>query len=286
MIDVLVSGASGFVGKHLINSLNKSSKFEVLGFTREYGDVSERSSWQQLPVAKTVVHLASRTFVPESWKDPHGFYSTNVNGTINALEYCRENNAELIFTSSYLYGVPDKLPIDEDAELKAANPYMFSKKMAEEACRFYSQEFNVPVIILRPFNVYGLGHNSTFLIPTIVDQIIDTDDVIVNDLEPKRDYIFIEDLVAAIGCAIVSKKRSGTYNIATGNSYSVAEIIEIAQTLIGKQVKVTSRNERRPNEIMDTIADITKAKEELSWSPKWSLEDGIKAILNDRMSNA
>jgi GDP-4-dehydro-6-deoxy-D-mannose reductase len=279
---VLVSGAKGFVGSRLVQRLSSDETVNVISLDRHCGDITQLETWLRQPCANAVVHLAARSYVPDSWANPGEFFHTNVSGAINALEYCRRNNARLVFLSSYVYGNPDVLPINELAEIRATNPYMASKKSAEDICRYYAEWFGVPVAILRPFNVYGVGQDGKFLIPTVVRQHLSGEKVTVQDLAPRRDYVYVDDLIEAIVCAIQSKHACETYNIASGTSHSVQDVIELVAKLTGKPVPVESLGNRRPNEVMDTRGDIGKAAALLSWRPRWSLEMGLSAIIKSQ----
>lgn len=283
MAKILVTGATGFIGSHLTAKL-LTLRHEVISANRQLGDIAESSTWSSFPNVDIVIHLAGRTFVPESWTDPDGFLRTNLNGTIYALNYCRERNARLIFISSYLYGVPETLPIAEDAPLQANNPYALSKKLAEEACQFYSDYYGVNITIMRPFNIYGPGQSTKFLIPSIVEQILGGVTIRVKDLAPKRDYLYIDDLIDAFLCAVEKPQRCGIFNIASGTSHSVGEIIELIQNIANKKLPIHSDGVRREQEVMDTRADVTRAREILGWHPRWSLSAGCAKILLDKVS--
>ncbi len=278
MTDVLVTGARGFVGNHLVKALGQRN-ISCIEVTRENGEISDRSTWDELPPSDVVVHLAAKTFVPESWKNPEAFYSTNIGGTLQALEYCRKHSARMVMLSSYLYGMPDQLPIPETAPIRAVNPYMFSKKTAEESCRFYAEAFGVSCIVLRVFNIYGPGQNDDFLVPTIVNQAVQGDEIVVNDLTPKRDYLHITDLISAIVSAIHSDLEFEIMNIASGVSFSVEDVIRFTQSASGRSIPVKSRGIVRENEIMDTVADVSKAERVMGWSPTITLEDGIAMLV-------
>lgn len=280
MAKILVTGASGFIGTHLVPKL-RADRHDVIEVNSAAGDVSEKATWSSLQCAEVVVHLAGKTFVPDSWKDPAGFLKTNLYGTVGALDYCRQYRARLVFLSSYLYGNPEKLPIPESAPLKANNPYAFSKKLAEEACEFYANHFGIKTTILRPFNVYGPGQAESFLIPSIIHQVTADGIIRVKDLEPRRDYIYIDDLVDAITKTVDLDPPFNILNVGTGVSYSVAEIIDLIQKIKGTTGVVQSVGERRPEEVMDTKADITKISEVLKWTPKWSLRSGLEKILRE-----
>lgn len=278
MSRVLVTGATGFIGKHLVARL-VTTGYSVITVTSQSGDMAAAYTWATLPKAETVIHLAAKTFVPDSWANPAAFIGCNLLGTVGALDYCKANQAKLIFLSSYLYGNPKTVPIPETACLIAANPYALSKKLAEEACEFYATKFGMSIIILRPFNVYGPGQAGHFLIPSIVNQARLNDAIRVKDLAPRRDYVFIGDLVEAIVKAVEQGEGFNILNIGSGVSHSVAEVIKIIQDLQGTDLPVHSSNERRQDEVMETVADITRATQVLGWSPKYGIVEGLKEVL-------
>lgn len=274
MSDIIVTGGTGFIGKHLVPRL-RNDGHQVYPVDSQPGDVAEPATWNGFPAAAAVVHLAGRTFVPDSWSQPSEYMRINLLGTIQALEYCRAHDASLIFLSSYMYGEPVLLPIPESAELAARNPYAFSKMLAEKACQFYAEHFGVKVTILRPFNVYGAGQSSSFLIPSIFEQACRGDTIRLMDLAPKRDYIYVKDLVEAIGTVINLNSSGGVFNIGSRVSHSVAELIAAIQGVLGIALPVESADKKRPGEIMDTVADITAARRVLGWTPRFSLYEGL-----------
>jgi nucleoside-diphosphate-sugar epimerase len=271
---VLVTGGSGFVGRRLVRSL-RGEGAEVYAPERGILDVSAGP----LPdvSADWVIHLAGRTFVPASWNDPADFYRVNVLGTVNVLEYCRRSLAKLIYVSGYCYGIPETLPISETAPLKPNNPYAFSKSSAEEACRFFFESLQTSVMIVRPFNIYGPGQSPDFLIPRIVGQAIDPTvaAIVVEDDSPKRDYVHIDDVIGAIESLRRNPRPGATFNIGSGESYSVAEVAEMVCKAADVGKPVVSRGNRRPNDIPDVIADITAIRDATGWSPSISLQDGL-----------
>jgi GDP-4-dehydro-6-deoxy-D-mannose reductase len=278
MTKILVTGVTGFIGKHLIPKL-RSCQHDIVEATRVDGDIGDKATWSNFERADVLVHLAASMFVPDSWKDPYSFLKTNFNSTVCALDYCRQYDAKLVYLSSYLYGRPEKLPIPESAPLIANNPYALSKKLSEEVCKFYSDNFGVKTTILRPFNIYGSGQSEKFLVPTIINQVVAGNSIYVKDLGPKRDYIYIDDLVDAIILAMDRQLDFGIFNIGTGVSHSVAELIDIIQKIQGTNLVAKSTDERRQEEVMDTQAGIAKASEVLGWTPKYSLHSGLKKIL-------
>jgi len=279
MTKVLVTGSTGFIGQQLLLKL-RSCQYDIIEVSSLNGDIADKVTWSHFDHADVLVHLAGSTFVPDSWKDPYSFLKTNFIGTVCALDYCRQHDVKLIYLSSYLYGNPSLLPILETAPLVANNPYALSKKMAEDVCRFYAEFYRLKITIFRPFNVYGPGQSEHFLIPSLINQVLAGNTICVKDLEPRRDYVYIDDLVDAIMKAVDSDINFEIFNIGVGISYSVAELINIIQNIKGTNLMVESAGERRPEEVMDTQADILKAREILKWFPKYSLRAGLEKIFD------
>jgi nucleoside-diphosphate-sugar epimerase len=279
---VLVTGSEGFIGKQLVQTL-RTREYEVHGFDRPEGDIS--SEVLHFPQTDHVIHLASMVYVPQSWEDPFPFYKTNVLGTVNILEHCRKTGSKLIYVSSYMYGAPRYLPIDELHPVEAASPYNHSKYLAEEACRFYADTFKIPIVIIRPVNIYGPGQNNEFLIPTIINQVFDPEieKIKVMDLRPRRDYLFISDFVEAlIRCFPV--KGFHIYNIGSGTSVSVGDIISTILKHAGISKEITSSGKERTNEIWDMYIDFRKFSEATGWKPEISFEEGIEKCIAGKQS--
>ena len=275
--EILVTGATGFLGRHLVAKL-ESSGHRVRRHSTADGDIAHCT----LPMEgiRHVFHLAAKASVPESWQNPRAFYEVNVLGTLNVLEHCRENKAALTLLSSYVYGIPKFLPISEEHPLSAFNPYSQTKILAEAIARFYEQQYGLRLVIVRPFNLYGPGQADSFLIPTVVRQVLDPSVAVVQvkDPRPKRDYVFIED---AVGFLLTTLRPtiSGTYNLGSGSSASVEDVAQIAKTIAGVDKLLVSDGTSRPNEVMDTVADVSKAAAELDWHPTTNLTDGIAAVV-------
>jgi nucleoside-diphosphate-sugar epimerase len=282
MKTILVTGSSGFIGSALVNQL-KFIGFNVLEFNSSMGNISKYNFLKEYKNKniKHIFHLAAKTFVPDSWENPIDFYETSVIGTGNVLELCRDENIALTFISAYLYGLPEKMPISEDDKVKSNNPYAHSKYLAEELCKFYSEYYGVRVTIARPFNIYGKKQKDIFLIPYIIKQILNDNTIKVKDLNPKRDYIYLDDLIDGLVKTLYYNKQFSIYNFGSGTELSVNEIIQIIQRVASTNKKIISQNHERRNEIMNVIADISKAKNDLDWTPKYSFENGIREILKD-----
>jgi nucleoside-diphosphate-sugar epimerase len=279
---ILVTGASGFVGTRLVDTLRRRGE-TVLTHSSRDGDLARTRPHAR--DVRHVYHLAAKTYVPDSWIRPADFYEVNVLGTVNVLEYCRENGASLTLVSSYVYGRPERLPIAEDHPLRAFNPYAHSKLLAEEAAQFYMENYGARVTIVRPFNLYGPGQPDRFLIPTLIRQALSPalDAIAVADLRPKRDYIYVDDLVDLLILA-GAEPQAGVYNAGTGVSTSVLELAECVAALAGANKPVVSKHEERPNEVLDTVADITRARTRLGWAPTVGLREGLARIIRGNIA--
>ncbi len=276
---VVITGSSGFIGSYLSSNLEKSSDIEFQLLDINLGvDICD---WNQVRDIKAdvIVHLANKSFVPDSYEKPKEFYQVNIQSTLNMLELSRLNNARLIYLSSYVYGHPDYLPIDENHPIKAFNPYAQSKVICEDLCRGYARDFKVPITIFRPFNIYGKGQNENFLIPSILDQIKKGSKVVIKDERPKRDYIHVLDVVSAIEHMLSYKQSADLeiYNLGSGLSYSVKEVVGMIAKTHDQDVDLVSLNEYRPNEVLDTIANIDKLLK-TGWNLKYSLAEGLKLL--------
>lgn len=277
MKKILITGNRGFIGSSLVNLL-KSKSFEII----DSGDTINLTDWEavrNIPKAEIIVHLASKNFVPESFKTPLTYYNNNILSTLNILEKAKVEGSKVIFFSTYVYGNPLYLPIDENHTTNPKNPYTHSKLICEELCEAYHRDFGVPFTIFRPFNIYGPGQNLSFFIPTIINQI-NNEVIQLNDSRPKRDFIYIDDAVEAIFLSIIDNiDLFRMYNLGSGVSTSVKDIVDLIINLSKSKARVHFSDQIRQGEILDTVADISKIKNELHWTPKTSLEKGIMACI-------
>jgi nucleoside-diphosphate-sugar epimerase len=287
MSKIIVTGASGFIGRALVLKLN-SHGWDVIPVTSSDGDIADRTTLEKFlsqDIAH-VFHLAGKTFVPDSWANPHVFYQTNVLGTVSALEFCRVNCIPLTYVSAYVYGHPNTLPICEDSAVKPNNPYAMSKWLAEQTCEFYSNAYCLPVTTIRPFNAYGIGQAENFLIASLISQALDGgESIVVNDLTPKRDYVYLEDLLTALMATLKTENRYRVFNIGSGKSLSVKNVIDVIQNVVGIQKNIVCDKVVRRNELMDVVADISMARKELGWHPEYSFQTGIEHLINSVMRN-
>jgi nucleoside-diphosphate-sugar epimerase len=275
---ILVTGADGFIGRHLVEALESAGRV-VYPHTLEAGDIS-RCPLDFEGVAH-VFHLAGKTFVPDSWDSTLRFYEVNLLGTVNVLEFCRRHHASITFISSYVYGQPDSLPITEDHPLRPLNPYSHSKILGEEVVGYYHSQFGVPATVIRPFNIYGPGQEHRFLIPKLIRQALDPSagEIVVTDLRPRRDYIHIRDLVALLVATTRGAQR-GVYNAGSGHSVSIEDLIEAITSLTGRPKPVRSLAQTRPAEVLDVVADISRARADLHWTPCVTLLDGLRDTID------
>lgn len=276
MKKVLVTGANGFIGRYLVERLKKDG-IEVIAHKHDDGDLLKSGALDQYDVVEATIHLAGKTYVPASWENPAEFINQNNLMLTNVLEFCRKQKSKFIFISTYLYGEPEYLPVDENHKCVTPTPYHLSKKIGEEICEFYSKNFNVDAAVVRPFNVYGRGQNKEFLLPKVYYQVADKslEQVEVFDLAPKRDYVYVEDVVDVLVKLLDHINGFDIFNVGSGRSYSVMDAISIIQKELGTTKKVTERNNNRKNEIMDCVADISHLESVIGRVSVTPIEQGI-----------
>jgi len=280
---ILITGHSGFIGSYLQKKLEKTEHELILVDIANGTNICDWQQVKQYEGMDVIVHLANLSFVPASYEQPKRFYETNYLSTLNMLELCRLSNAKMVFFSSYIYGHPQYQPIDENHPTQAFNPYAQTKVICESLCEGYNRDFKVPITIFRPFNIYGTGQNPDFLIPSIIQQA-KTGKIVIKDDRPKRDYIHVEDIVDAIITAIETEnadKSIQKYNLGSGLSYSVKEIVDMVRGLFDTEIEYICTHEIRPNDVMDTIADIFKIQNELHWKPSISILEGLTKMVSE-----
>lgn len=279
---ILITGSQGFIGSNLVKKMD-SLGIEILQFDKYNGvDITNWKEVMRTPKFNILIHLAARSYIPDSRVNPRDYYTTNILGTLNSLELCRMHSARIIFNSSYLYGDPIYLPIDENHPISTLNPYSHSKMIGEQLCESYNKEFGVPVVILRLFNIYGIAQSSKFLIPSIMSQV-KSGIVELENPFPRRDFVYIDDLIEVY---IKLIERSDfvyeIFNIGSGSNYSVDEIASIINSLHNNKLKIIYRSIIRDKEIHETLADISKVKKMLNWSPKTTLYKGLQKIIENK----
>ena len=274
---VLVTGATGFIGRHLVAQLEKMGK-QVVCASRATGfDVTR----DRLPLKGVthVFHLAARIGVEEAWRVPIDYLNTNALGTARVIDQCR-GRCSMTFVSAYVYGNPRRLTIRESDPVDVQNPYALSKLLGEQICAFYARFYEVPIVALRPFNIYGPGQDSRLVIPHIVEQFLDSRRrvVLVKDLAPSRDYVYISDAVE--GIILGSQAASGSvFNIGSGTTYTVEEIITRVSKISGIRKPYHATGRKRPREIDRTCADITAFRKAVGWRPEISFDTGLRLVI-------
>ena len=309
MRKVLVTGAGGFIGSHLVEELVKQGE-EVRAFVR-YNSRDERGLLEDLPgeiqnqveiipgdlkdpdgVKKAVkgctkiFHLGALIAIPYSYVHPFDFVQTNIIGTAHLLNACLETNRleKIIHTStSEVYGTAQYIPIDEKHPLQAQSPYAASKIGADKLIESYTLSFGLPIATLRPFNTFGPRQSLRAVIPTIISQAVQGKKIRLGNVEPRRDFLFVKDTVRGfIELAKCSKAVGKVVNIGTGRDISIKELVEKILSQVGKDGEIKVENRRiRPekSEVMQLVSDTRLAKKLFKWAPRYSLEDGLRETI-------
>jgi UDP-glucose 4-epimerase len=279
MKKILITGLNGFVGKHLNNSISKFD-FEIINYSKNI-DFSLSESFLKLPKVDFIIHLAAKSFVPESFVNPQKIYANNINITLNVLEKARRDEAKVIFLSTYVYGEPKYLPIDEMHPIMPQNPYTQSKLICEQLCQAYYRDFTVSTTIFRPFNIYGPGQNFSFLIPTLFNQT-KSSIIKLKDPRPRRDFIYVQDIVDAIILSITNFSMGfNIFNLGSGISISIGELASIIKEVTKSNAIIEYSNEIRKGEVLETIANYKKYNIHSTWTPKITLKEGLSLYLTN-----
>ena len=275
----VVSGSEGFVGRNVCSQL-KDAGHEIIHIDVSNGiDLCDVTVVEQIPQIDCFIHLANLVYVPASYADPAKFYRVNYLTTLNALEVCRKWNARLVYISSYIYGPPQYLPVDENHPICPFNPYAQTKVICEKLCEGYHRDFGVKVSVIRPFNLYGVGQKGKLLIPEIIGQLKEgKTEIQLKAASPRRDYINVTDVARAICICAKSDEEYEAYNVCSGESISVREITEVINKNLRNKVTFCFSASDRPNEVDESRGSYERLKA-LGWQPTISFEEGIKAIL-------
>jgi len=308
MTKILVTGCAGFIGSHTCEFLLRRGDIILgLDILNDYYDISLK--YKNLEILKRyhnfsfikddikttnvisefkpdkVIHLASMAGVRNSLENPLLYETTNIGGFINILEECRKNNVKHIVyaSSSSVYGLNTKIPFSEDDPIEKCNsPYACSKLCMEYYARTYNQLYNLSNIGLRFFTVYG-PRGRPDMAPYLFLNAIKNNIKFkkFGDGTSSRDYTYIDDIVLGIVNAIDNKKniKCKIYNLGNSNPISLNKFIEICEIVTNK-IAIFEQYPEQLGDIQHTYADISKAKSDLNYNPKTSLEDGLKNTYN------
>ena len=303
---VLVTGADGFIGSHLTetlvrrgyqvkafvyyNSFNSwgwldhcaddiKGKFEV--FT---GDIRDPFGIKQaMRDCDAVLHLASLIAIPYSYVSPSSYVETNIQGTLNVLQAAKEVGVtKIVHTStSEVYGTARYVPISESHPLQGQSPYSATKIAADQLAFAFYTSFDLPVITLRPFNTYGPRQSARAVIPTIIAQIASNNSQVkLGALLPTRDFSYVQDTVNGFVAALQSEKGFGeVMNLGSGFEISIGDVAKLISSAMGVPLEISEEKQRlRPekSEVNRLLADNSKAKAILGWSPEYMGLEGLK----------
>ncbi|MBL7890827.1 MAG: SDR family oxidoreductase [Bacteroidia bacterium] len=309
MKTVLVTGADGFIGSHLVeklvdegfkvkafvyyNSFNswgwldtfpkeKINKIEIFA-----GDVRDPNGVRTAMKGVDIVyHLAALIAIPYSYHSPDSYVDTNVKGTLNILQAARDLNIErvLVTSTSEVYGTALYVPIDEKHPKQGQSPYSASKIGADAMADSFYRSFNLPVTIVRPFNTFGPRQSARAVIPTIITQLLSgKTEIKLGALHPTRDLLFVKDTVAGFAAIANSKETIGhEINIATQQEISIQDLAQHLINSINPNAKIISDDIRlRPekSEVERLLGSAEKIKSLTNWKPEYTLEQGLKQTI-------
>jgi len=310
---VLVTGAGGFIGSHLVEALVREG-YAVRAFVRYVssgslgnlrwvppeireeveivrGDIRDPDAVRRACQGCAVVlHLAASISIPYSYVHPREFVETNVIGTLNvlsALLQAETLDRVVVTSTSEVFGTARYVPMDEAHPLQPQSPYAASKVAADKLAESFFHTYGLPVVILRPFNTYGPRQTPRAVIPTIILQALQRGEIRLGNLEARRDLLYVADTVAAfLACvrAPVSAVAGQSFNLGTGQEVSVQELCQrICALLQLPELPLRcEQRRRRPehSEVYRLCADSRKAQQQLGWSPRYDLESGLRETID------
>jgi len=305
---VLVTGAGGFIGSHLIERLIDLGA-DVKGFAR----YNSRNDWGLLEIIPSqkldslqiisgdlqdydavfsavrdvdvIFHLGSLISIPYSYIRPRDTIENNILSTLNILTAARDLGVEKVVhtSSSEVYGTALYVPIDEKHPLQGQSPYSASKIGADKIAESFYCSFDLPVATIRPFNTYGPRQSARAIIPTIITQAIEQEKIKLGSLFPTRDYTFVKDTVNGFISTAESKSSIGeVINIGSNFEISMGDLAQRISSLLNKDIKIVQDSSRvRPlkSEVKRLWCDNAKAKRLLGWEPQVSLDEGLKETI-------
>lgn len=308
MQKVLVTGADGFIGSHLVEELlDKGYKVKALSYYNSFnywgwledikpnanlevisGDIRDPHFCKHITKdVEMIFHLAALIAIPYSYVAPDAYVDTNVKGTLNICQAALDNNVKkiLVTSTSEVYGTAQYVPIDEKHPKQPQSPYSASKIGADAIALSFYNAFKLPVTIVRPFNTYGPRQSARAVIPTIISQIASgKKEIKLGDLTPTRDFNFVKDtcrgFIAISECENTAGKE---INIASNYEISMADTLNIIKELMNSDVKfITDEQRIRPekSEVFRLWGDNTLVKQLTNWQPEISLKEGLKSTID------
>jgi dTDP-glucose 4,6-dehydratase len=301
-VNVLVTGAGGFIGSHLVerllslganvrsfvhyNALGKKGWLDTISEKDPYecffGDIYDRDRVRSAVEGVDIIfHLAALIGIPYSYQAPLSYINTNIIGTLNILQAAKESDVERIIhtSTSEVYGTAQYVPINENHPLQGQSPYSASKIAADKLVESFVCSFNLPVTTIRPFNTYGPRQSTRAIIPTIITQCLHNDVVSLGNVTPTRDLNYVSNTVDGFISGAEKLSAIGeTINIGSGKEISIHDLVLKIANKLDKKISIKCDDLRlRPicSEVERLLADNSKAKELLGWEPKISLEKGL-----------
>jgi len=302
---ILVTGADGFIGSHLVETLLDDgcdvkaftyyNSFNSWGwldtFPREKlknvevftGDIRDSNGVRTaVKDVDIIFHLAALIAIPFSYHSPDSYIDTNVKGTLNVLQACRDYNIErvIVTSTSEVYGTAQYVPIDEKHPLQGQSPYSASKIGADKISESFFRSFGTPVVIARPFNTYGPRQSARAVIPTIITQLLNGNkNILLGSIHPTRDFNYVGDVCKGFIHLIQSDKAIGReVNIGSGAEISIGSLAKLLMELTGTEEKISSESIRkRPakSEVERLVCDNRLIKEITGWKPETALREGL-----------
>lgn len=315
MNKILVTGADGFIGSHLVEELVKKgynvkafvmyNSFNTWGwidtFSKELldqieiftGDIRDPNAVRTaMQDCDTVFHLAALIAIPYSYYAPDAYVDTNIKGTLNVLQAARDLKLKrvLVTSTSEVYGTAQYVPIDEKHPFQGQSPYSATKIGADRLAESFYRSFELPVTIVRPFNTYGPRQSARAVIPTIITQLISGKDKIkLGALSPTRDFNYVKDTVSGFISIFESSKTIGEeINIATQKEISIGELAEKLINHINPDARIICDEQRiRPekSEVNRLLGCNDKILELTDWKPKYTIDQGLLETISFVKSN-
>lgn len=307
-VPVAVTGAGGFIGSHLVETLVRAgADVRALASYRSQGDLGalrwvdddvvaemelqrgdlrDAEAMERLVAGRaTVFHLAALVAIPYSYANPRVVFDVNVTGTLNLALAARDAGVRrLVHTStSEVYGTAQHVPITEAHPISAQSPYAASKAAADQLVMSFHRSYDLPATIVRPFNTYGPRQSMRAVLPTIAVQALEGGPVRLGSLTPRRDMTYVADTVAGFLAAAATPAANGeTVQLGTGVDHSVGDMVDAVARAVGRPLVVEEDPARvRPagSEVMRLISSPAHMRSVTGWAPAWSLDDGIAALV-------